>query len=206
LSLKSDSTLFPRRNVLFLFFGEFIDLYAYSFEFQLSYNTTILDVTAVTIGSFLNPPYRITKQIIDDPAGLIWLSAESQSPAPPTNGSGTLATVTFMVSMESGIWHKGFIPFECDMHLTGTILKTNEEVTIPHDTTDPLFHYVYMPIPGDLNSDGIVNIFDLRMAARAFGSRPDDPYWDPRADLNCDDKINIYDLVLVSKNYGRTAP
>jgi len=178
----------------------------YSFEFQLSYNTTLLDATGVAIGGFLNPPYRITKQIIDDSAGLIWLSVESQAPAPSTNGSGTLATVTFMVPMDSGIWHKGFTPLECDLHLSGTILKTNGEVTVPHDTTDPSFHYVYMPIPGDLNSDGTVNIFDLRIVAKAFGSKPGDPYWDPRADLNRDDRISILDLVLVAINYGRTTP
>jgi len=178
----------------------------YSFEFQLSYNTTLLDSTAVTVGSFLNPPYRITKQIVDDSAGLIWLSVESQAPAPSTNGSGTLATITFMAAMDSGIWHKGFIPLECDMHLSGTILETNEGVTVPHDTTDPSFHYAYMPIPGDLNSDGTVNIFDLRIVAKAFGSRPGDPYWDPRADLNRDGKISILDLALVAINYGRTTP
>ena len=178
----------------------------YSFEFQLSYNTTLLDATAVTVGGFLNPPYRITKQIIDDSIGLIWLSVESQAPAPSTNGSGTLATVTFMVPMDSGIWHKGFTPLECDLHLSGTILKTNGEVTVPHDTTDPSFHYVYMPIPGDLNSDGTVNIFDLRIVAKAFGSWPSDPYWDPRADLNLDGKVSIYDLALVAINYGRTTP
>lgn len=178
----------------------------YSFEFQLSYNTTLLDATAVTIGGFLNPPYRITKQIIDDSAGLIWLSVESQAPAPSTNGSGTLATITFMAAMDSGIWHKAFIPLECDMHLSGTILETNEGVMVPHDTTDPSFHYVYMPIPGDLNSDGTVNIFDLRIVAKAFGSKPGDPYWDPRADLNRDDRISLLDLVLVAINYGRTTP
>ena len=178
----------------------------YSFEFQLSYNTTLLDATAVTVGSFLNPPYRITKQIIDDSAGLIWLSVESQAPAPSTNGSGTLATVTFMAAMDSGIWHKGFMPLECDLHLSGTVLETNGGVTVPHDTTDPSFHYVYMPIPGDLNSDGTVNIFDLRIVAKAFGSRPGDPYWDPRADLNRDGRISILDLVLVAINYGRTTP
>ncbi len=178
----------------------------YSFEFQLSYDTTLLDATGVAIGGFLNPPYRITKQIIDDAAGLIWLSVESQGPAPLTNGSGTLATIAFIVSMGSGIWHKGFMPLECDMHLSGTILETNEGVMVPHDTTYSSFHYVYMPIPGHLNSDGAVNIFDLRIVAKAFGSRPGDPFWDPRADLNLDGKVNIYDLALVAIHYGKTTP
>jgi parallel beta-helix repeat protein len=178
----------------------------YSFEFQLSYNTTILDAMGVTVGPFLKSPYHINKQIIDDAAGIIWLSVESQAPASPANGSGTLATITFMVPMGLGIWYKGFVPLECDMQFNSTMLKTNDGVTVSHDAPNPLFHYVYMPILGDLNSDGIVNIFDLRIVARAFGSLPGEPNWDPRADLNCDNEVDIYDLVLISKNYGRTTP
>jgi len=178
----------------------------YSFEFQLIYNTTLLDATAIAMGSFLKSPYRVVKQNIDDVTGVIWLSVESQMPAPSANGSGILTTITFKVSWESGIWYKGYVPLQCDLHLNNTILKTDQSVIIPHDTADPLIHYVYMPIPGDLNSDRIVNIFDLRIVARAFGSSPSASKWDPRADLNRDDEINIYDLVLVAKNYGRTTP
>jgi parallel beta-helix repeat protein len=178
----------------------------YSFEFQLIYNTTLLDATAVNVGGFLNPPYSITKQIIDDAAGFIWLSVQAQSPAPSTNGSGTLATVTFMVPTESGIWYKGFLPLECDLHVNSTMLKTDQGVTVPNDVADPLLHYMYSPIPGDLNSDGIVNIFDLRIVARVFGLNSSEPNWDPRADLNHDNKVDIFDLVLVAKNYGRTMP
>lgn len=178
----------------------------YSFEFQLSYNSSLLDATEVTLGPFLKSPYRIKKQIIDDDAGVVWFSVESQSPAPSAYGSGMLATIKFRVQNESGVWHKGFIHLECDLNLSGTILKTNEGVLIPHDILNPLVHFAYTPIPGDLNSDGTVNIFDLRIVARAFGSVPGDLYWDLRADLNCDGEINVYDIVLVSKNYGRTTP
>jgi hypothetical protein len=178
----------------------------YSFEFQLTYNTTVLDATDITIGAFLKSPYQITKKIIDDSAGSIWLSVKSQPPASSSNGSGILATITFMVPLESGIWHVGYTPLECDVQPILTILKTDKGITVPHDTTNLLFHYMYTPIPGDLNSDGMVNIFDLRIVAKAYGSKPSEPNWDLRADLNRDDKINIFDLVLVSKNYGRTTP
>jgi hypothetical protein len=178
----------------------------YSFEFQLTYNTTVLDATEITIGPFLKSPYQITKKIIDDSTGSIWLSVKSQPPAPSSNGSGILATITFMVPLESGIWHVEYTPLECDLQPILTILKTDKGITVPHDTTNLSFHYKYMPISGDLNSDGIVNIFDLRIVAKAYGSEPGEPNWDSRADLNRDSKINIYDLVLVSKNYGRTTP
>jgi parallel beta-helix repeat protein len=178
----------------------------YSFEFKLTYNTTVLDATDITVGPFLKAPYQITKKIVDDSTGSIWLAVKSQSPALSSNGSGTLAAITFMVPMESDIWYVGHTSLECDLQPILTILKTDKGITIPHDTTNLLFHYMYTPIPGDLNSDGIVNIFDLRIVAKAYGSESGEPNWDLRADLNRDGKINIYDLVLVSTNYGKTTP
>jgi hypothetical protein len=178
----------------------------YSFELQFTYNTTVLDATDITVGPFLKSPYQITKKIIDDSAGSIWLSVKSLPPALSSNGSGILAAITFMVPMDSDTWHLGYTPLECDVQPVLTMLKTDKEITVPHDTTNLLFHYMYTPIPGDLNSDGIVNIFDLRIVAKAYGSEPGEPNWDLRADLNRDDKINIYDLVLISTNYGKTTP
>ncbi len=177
-----------------------------SFEFQLRYNTSLLDATGIAVGPFLHTPTSITKQIVDEAAGLIWLCAESHPSAPSANGTGPLATITFRVAVESGLWYQGYEPLECDLLLNGTVLKTNKGVAVAHDVADPLLHYEYMPIPGDLNSDGIVNIFDLRIVARAFGTVPGDPNWDSRADVNRDNRINIYDLVLICRNYGRTKP
>jgi hypothetical protein len=55
----------------------------------------------------------------------------------------------------------------------------------------------------DLNSDGTVNILDISIVARSFGSRLDDPNWNQTADLNNDDMINILDITLVAKDYGK---
>lgn len=51
---------------------------------------------------------------------------------------------------------------------------------------------------GDLNGDGVVDIFDVVEAALAFGSYPGHPRWNPDADLRPDDIIDIFDLVLVT--------
>jgi hypothetical protein len=57
---------------------------------------------------------------------------------------------------------------------------------------------------GDVNDDCVVNIIDLVIVARAYGSRPGHSRWNPDADLNNDGRINIMDLVLVAVNYGDT--
>jgi uncharacterized protein YfaS (alpha-2-macroglobulin family) len=53
----------------------------------------------------------------------------------------------------------------------------------------------------DINQDGTVNILDLAIVARAWGSYPGHPHWDPRCDVNGDSKINIIDITLVAKEY-----
>ena len=55
-------------------------------------------------------------------------------------------------------------------------------------------------IAGDVNRDGVVDIFDLVFVANALGkTEPND------ADVNDDGVINIFDLVLVASNFGNIA-
>ena len=56
--------------------------------------------------------------------------------------------------------------------------------------------------PGDINGDGIVNVFDLQRLAWAFNSYPTHPEWNENADLNCDNKVNVFDLQLLAWNFG----
>ncbi len=58
---------------------------------------------------------------------------------------------------------------------------------------------------GDVNVDGVVNIRDLFMILRAFGSYPGHPMWDPFCDLNGDDLINLIDLYLAAQHFGETS-
>ena len=55
---------------------------------------------------------------------------------------------------------------------------------------------------GDINGDGIVDIFDVVLAAIAFGSKPGDDNWNPDADLNDDDIVDIFDIVILANNFG----
>lgn len=54
----------------------------------------------------------------------------------------------------------------------------------------------------DVNQDGKVDIKDLTKAAKAYGSNPTMPNWDPAADVNADGKVNIADLTIIALHYG----
>jgi hypothetical protein len=63
---------------------------------------------------------------------------------------------------------------------------------------------VSAPLPTDLNQDGVVNILDISIVARAYSSIPGDPTWNETADLNKDRIINILDIAMIARDYGRT--
>jgi parallel beta-helix repeat protein len=72
------------------------------------------------------------------------------------------------------------------------------------DTSDNLFidGWVFVAMPGDVNADGIVDIFDCVIVALAFGSKPGDINWNPVADINNDNIVDIFDIVVVALHFG----
>jgi uncharacterized protein YfaS (alpha-2-macroglobulin family) len=57
-------------------------------------------------------------------------------------------------------------------------------------------------VSADLNGDGKVNIVDLTLVAKAWGSHPGDSRWNPQCDLNGDNLINIIDITLVARAWA----
>ena len=55
----------------------------------------------------------------------------------------------------------------------------------------------------DVNSDGTVNLLDLILVSKAFGTFPGDPNYNPAADINEDSRINILDMILVATHFGQ---
>ena len=58
--------------------------------------------------------------------------------------------------------------------------------------------------PWDINKDKKVDVKDIFIVAKAYGSQPGDPNWDPRCDLNGDEKVDVKDVFIVAKHYGET--
>lgn len=98
-------------------------------------------------------------------------------------------------------------------NLTTTIVGTytiKAEATVLPDEANPadnkLTSLVVAKTLGDVNGDNEVDIRDIAMAARAFGSNPNHPRWNPQADINQDGNVDIRDIALIARNYGKTYP
>jgi len=67
---------------------------------------------------------------------------------------------------------------------------------------------IKVTVIGDINGDFKVDIKDLVLVIKYFGSYPGHPTksWNPNADVNGDFKVDIKDLVLVIKHFGEHYP
>lgn len=65
-----------------------------------------------------------------------------------------------------------------------------------------LVNAVMIVSPADVDANGKINIADLLITAKAYGSTPEDPDWNREADTNNDDIINVMDLFLIAKVFG----
>jgi len=67
--------------------------------------------------------------------------------------------------------------------------------------------WVIVSIVGDITGpngwpDGQVNMRDIAMVGRAFGSTQGSPSWNPNADINGDGKVDMKDIALAVRNFG----
>jgi len=175
----------------------------YGWELNMTFNPTILNVVTMVEGPFLLDFANMMGiytwplgPLIDNDAGWVQMSNSLFSFEPLTDGadgSGVLATITFNVLTS------GTVP----LHFNKTLLNTNVgglPTPIEHTARDGFFQ---LPL-GDINSDGIVAVKDLRILGKAYESSFGQPSYDPDADLNKDDTVNHDDLIIVSSNYGKT--
>jgi len=65
---------------------------------------------------------------------------------------------------------------------------------------------VRVVIPGDINGDGIVDVFDAVLLSGAAGADPTWPNWNPNADINDDEIIDVFDAVILSGHAGNQIP
>ena len=105
------------------------------------------------------------------------------------SGDGSLGTVTFeVVNVQKST-----------IDVSGYLVALNGLRYLPTFTSAK----VIVPLVGDVNGDGVVNILDLVVVAANFGE-PVSEEGNP-ADVNGDGRINIIDLVKVAGAFGTKA-
>lgn len=67
--------------------------------------------------------------------------------------------------------------------------------------------WVIVSLIGDITGpkgwpDGKVDMRDIAVIARCFGSKPGDSNWNPNADINGDGRVDMRDIALVARNFG----
>jgi hypothetical protein len=182
------------------------------YEADVLYDKTLITATNVVIDdAFLTGPYDIHGYgIYSGGFGWINIVVKQGALATPVSGAGRLATIYFTV-LKSIFWTTANPYLTCAIgfgYWAGQIPGypgAYTQVSTPCGIiADPnLGHqdcvYKYLPIPGDLNKDGKVDVLDLQLVAADYGSHT-------TYDLNLDATVDLLDIVLVAINYGRTTP
>lgn len=119
-----------------------------SVEFKLSYNASLLDAVQVVQGSFLPPPPQSSVMFdINKSSGFVWVSISAGDSEPGRSGNGTLARITFNVTLGAKC---SFII----LHLQDTSLYDDSMTEISHSSIDGLYFWKSLqpdpPIQGGL--------------------------------------------------------
>lgn len=59
---------------------------------------------------------------------------------------------------------------------------------------------------GDINGDGVVDIYDAIILANAYNSKPGSSNWNPNADINGDNAVDIYDAIILANHFNQYYP
>jgi len=65
---------------------------------------------------------------------------------------------------------------------------------------------VKVTIPGDINGDFTVDIYDAILLAGAFNTNANSPHWNPNADINGDNTVDIYDAIILAVHFNQHYP
>ncbi|MGQ9641397.1 MAG: dockerin type I domain-containing protein [Candidatus Bathycorpusculaceae bacterium] len=80
----------------------------------------------------------------------------------------------------------------CFLALSFFMVVIDNAWSLPFDVKPPKCYLCC-----DVNFDGQVDVYDVIIVARSYGSTRDMPRWNPAADVNRDGVVDIHDVALV---------
>lgn len=89
--------------------------------------------------------------------------------------------------------------------ITAIIDPINTEHEI-QDNTLVANDQVCITMPGDVDGDRDVDIFDIVKIAGAYGSSEGQPEYVPNSDIDSDRDVDIFDIVVAAGNYEESSP
>jgi hypothetical protein len=174
---------------------------AEDFRFEIHYNAMLLDVAGVSWNAWGSGTFSA-----DEINGIL----TGYTSGSPISGNVTLLTITFnatyhrMWKDESTIpgWKNIqtgtiYVQWANLSYATGSDLRY-ERGGLNQIDVGPDFAYTFSPIQGDIDNNGIVDIYDLRTIAAFYDTV------NPEYNLTGDNTIDIYDIVVVAANFGYT--
>ena len=106
----------------------------------------------------------------------------------------TFATWIPTITKQKKLFSENFVSFLIMVLLLTSLLTS----TMRFQETIPLMVYE----EGDIDSNNVVDIFDLQLLGKAYNSTPGDSNWNSNCDLNSDFIVNELDLEILASNYG----
>jgi len=169
----------------------------YDYAFNITYDTEMLHAVNVEWGDFLAGPYYHKSWHINETTGVIEISLAETAQAPPAEGDGLLVNITFhhevIVWKDCPLW-TNLLNCTIEFDWWKLSVRCPELHEIAGDMIDiSNAEYSYTPIQGDVNSDGQVDGFDLRLVSVYYDQSQPEDY-----DLNCDGIIDLFDLIYIA--------
>ena len=172
----------------------------YGADFKLNFNSSILNVTSAVEGDYLKKDGSETNEVIkiNNTKGEVTFGNTRIGTTESISGYGSLLTVNFMAKKEG---HSIINLFDVDV--------VNNSSPNPESVFSAVNNgnVTVILLPGDVDKDCEVDIFDLAAIGLAYRSNPGDSNWNPSADVHPNGgngKIDIFDLAFVGLHYGDT--
>jgi uncharacterized repeat protein (TIGR02543 family) len=166
------------------------------FAFEIHYNATLLTYVSITWTAWGSGTINVAGGIIT-----------GYTSGAPINGTQTLVTIRFEATFYH-VWKSGAVNDVSDIifiqganisYPAGSDLRYVRGGLNQIDVgTD--FVYTFSPIRGDVNNDGSVELFDLRLVAAYFGIKSGDALWGQAVtyDLDNSGAIDVFDLRTIA--------